>query len=172
VDGYGTITTPYGTFDVLRIKHDIDEIDSLYTVLPILGGTWIPLDIPVSHEYEWWTNGQKEPILRFKTNEIAGNEIVTSIEYRDSYRGLDAGIQEMDLTLAIFPNPTSSELVLSANSVFNFIEVFDIQGKSVKRLEIENTTSYHLNVSSLPAGQYKISTSSGNHTAIQSFVKE
>ena len=30
IDGWGTITTPLGTFDALRIRHDIQESDSLF----------------------------------------------------------------------------------------------------------------------------------------------
>src|SRR5574343_275353 len=84
VDGYGSITTPYGTFNALRIKHDITESDSLYYTFPFIGATWIPLPIPSSHEYEWWTNGEKEPILRITTNDILGNETVNSIEIINS----------------------------------------------------------------------------------------
>src|SRR5690606_32965204 len=58
VDGWGSVTTPYGTFDVLRVKHTITERDSLR--FEIFGNqTWIPIPVPQSNIYEWITNGEK-----------------------------------------------------------------------------------------------------------------
>lgn len=171
VDGYGSITTPFGTFDVLRIKHDIDEVDSLYAVLPFLGGTWIPLDVPASHEYEWWANNQKEPVLRFKTTEIIGNEVVTSIEYRDIYRGLDAGIDELKADFSLFPNPVVNELTIISPSEIMKIKVINVNGEIVQQLLLDHIYSTTINVAQLPAGTYKIQVESDNKMAVKSFVK-
>ena len=171
VDGYGSITTPFGVFDVLRIKHDIDEVDSLYTELPFLGGTWIPLDVPASHEYEWWANNQKEPILRFKTTEIAGNEVVTAIEYRDIYRGLDAGVDELKADFSLYPNPVVNELTIASLSEIMEIKVVNVSGEVVKQLLLDHAYSATINVAHLPAGTYKILVGSDNKMAVKSFVK-
>lgn len=171
VDGYGSIITPYGTFDVLRIKHDIDEIDSLYMVLPIIGGTWIPLDVPTSHEYEWWTNGQKEPILRFKTNEVMGNEVVSAIEYRDNYLGLDAGLNEMTTTFKMFPNPVENEITIISEDFITSVQVISLEGKVVKSIAFDHVSNANIDASDLPAGAYQIRLFSDQGSTVKSFIK-
>lgn len=109
VDGWGNITTPYGSFNALRIDHLITETDSIY--MEVFGTpTWIELPIPDSHIYEWWTNGELEPILRITTSDILGAETVTNIEYKDIYRGLDASLLDQTLNYALYPNPAIDEL--------------------------------------------------------------
>jgi hypothetical protein len=157
VDGFGSITTPFGTFDALRIRHDIDEIDSLYLELPFIGATWVPLDIPASHEYEWWTNGQKEPILRIRTSQIANNEAVTAIEYRDFYRPEFASLDETMLSnVEVYPNPINDVLYVNNVQSLHELILIDIQGKEVLKASDLGSTSISLNVSSLETGIYHL----------------
>lgn len=171
VDGYGSITTPYGTFDALRIKHDIVEIDSLYMVLPIVGGTWIPLPIPPSHEYEWWTNDEMAPILKITTNDIAGTETVTQIEYRDIYRGLDAGISENGLEFNFYPNPAQRELILNAAENIEKVRIYDAKGVLVLEKKTDNTQQVILDIENLSAGEYQLQIISDSQTGAASFIK-
>lgn len=171
VDGYGMITTPYGTFNALRIKHDIIEIDSLYMVLPIIGGTWIPLPIPPSHEYEWWTNNEKEPILKFITSDIMGNETITAIEYKDIYLGLDAGISELEIEFNIYPNPAVNELTISTIGEISSVKLIDSKGSVVFEKSVSHETSVVVDVAKYPVGVYQIEITSGSKTGVKSFVK-
>ena len=157
VDGYGSITTPFGTFEALRIRHDIDEIDSLYTEFPFIGATWIPLDIPSSHQYEWWTNGEKEPILRINTTEILGNETVTAIEYRDIYRPEFASIIANDLSseVKVYPNPSDDKIEITLPYEMETITILNAAGQIV----YENGPSgsvLTVNVASFESGNYWI----------------
>ncbi len=170
VDGYGSITTPYGTFETLRIRHDIDEIDSLYTELPFIGATWIPLDIPASHQYEWWTNGEKEPILRISTTEILGNETVTAIEYRDIFRPEFAGLIDNDISseVKIFPNPSDDKVEIIAPTELERLSIWNAAGQIV--YENENSTSMlTLNVSAFESGNYWIFGQTSKGTFLKSF---
>ena len=147
VDGWGTITTPYGTFDALRIDHFIQETDSIF--MEIFGnGTWIPLPIPDSHEYEWWTNGEKEPLLRISTSDIQGTETVTSVEYRDFL--LSSGIKELDQDLTLFPNPTTDYLKVNGLSNPCDFLIISPNGKIVKTGSI----SEQIDVSDIDKGEY------------------
>lgn len=92
VDGWGTLVTPYGTFDVLRVKsvmeqeHEISGIFSFNTT---------------TTEYVWLGNGQGVPLM--KLSDIMG---VKSIVYQDSLRtGIIADTDEAteaDTTEIIF----------------------------------------------------------------------
>ena len=155
VDGYGSITTPFGTFEALRIRHDIDEIDSLYTELPFIGGTWIPLDIPASHQYEWWANGEKEPILRINTTEILGNETVTDIEYRDIYRPEVASISENNISdqINIYPNPADEYIEIIAPLELETISIRNASGQTVYFKNI-GSKQLSIDISSFETGFY------------------
>ena len=82
VDGWGSITTPYGTFDAIRVKSFIDEIDSItISLFPT------PFAIPrTTTTYKWLCNGEKIPVLEVQGTETGGIFIPTTIRYRDSYR--------------------------------------------------------------------------------------
>jgi hypothetical protein len=170
VDGYGSITTPYGTFDALRIKHDITENDSLYYTFPFIGATWLPIPIPASHEYEWWTTGEKEPILRITTNEILGNETVTAIEYRDIDRYLDAGLNEIEMVMDVFPNPVQKELTIATLSPMNSIDIVNASGELVLHLNV-NSTKETIQLTELAVGAYQVIVQSETGLGIKSFIK-
>lgn len=74
VDGWGSLTTPFGTFDVLRVKSTIYEKDSLYL-------DSIQSGIPIIRnyiEYQWLGNGQGIPLLT-----ITQEGPATTAVYRD-----------------------------------------------------------------------------------------
>lgn len=78
VDGWGSITTPYGTFNCIRVKSVVRHTDTLKTQF---------INLPVTKnftEYKWLAAGQKIPVLEIVvTSGIGGS---TVIRYRDVYR--------------------------------------------------------------------------------------
>ena len=154
VDGWGTIVTPYGSFDALRIDHFITETDSIYfevSGFPLA----IELPIPDSHIYEWWANGEQEPILIITTVVQGANETVTNIEYKDIYRGLDAGLSKKLIDYTVFPNPVINELNISGlnHDPTNYL-VISIEGRIILRGFISKESS-SIDVSSLASGNYQ-----------------
>ncbi len=78
VDGWGKITTPYGTFDCIRVKSTVLGTDSI-----VFGGFGIP--IPANRtEYTWLAKGERFPILEVIVNN--STSLVTSIKMKDRYR--------------------------------------------------------------------------------------
>lgn len=73
VDGWGSLTTPFGTFNTLRVKSTLMISDSIY--LDTLGfGVTIPRQNIV--EYKWLAPGKKIPVL-----EIDGTMDILNITY-------------------------------------------------------------------------------------------
>ena len=110
VDGWGTLTTPYGSFDCLRVKSELTGHDSVYITA---SSTGFGFDRLLTREYKWLAIGKKVPVLQINTQElIPGNEIITSIVYRDSARVLVTGIQEADdqLQFSVYPNPADESI--------------------------------------------------------------
>jgi len=83
VEGWGAVTTPFGTFNCLKVKSFIFSSDSLN-----LGG--FPLKFNRrTIEYKWLANGQKIPILEISGNVTAGGAFTaTTVKYRDIPRSL------------------------------------------------------------------------------------
>ena len=77
VDGWGALTTPFGTFQTLRVKstlaiHDSIYVDSLATGFPFNRNIV---------EYKWLAKGKGIPVLQVS---VEGTLVTTS--YRDIYR--------------------------------------------------------------------------------------
>lgn len=167
VDGWGSITTPYGTFDALRIDHFIQETDSI--LIEIFGNpTWIPLAIPDSHQYEWITNGEKEPILRITTSILGGNETVTKIEYKDNEI---VGLKELENQFNAFPNPTNSTLTIDGIQQKTTYSIFTMDGKEVVSGEL-SAMNNQIDVHSFTEGSYQIVLSQEGRSIILPFLKK
>lgn len=164
VDGWGTIATPYGTFDVLRLKHHVQEIDSVtYQGIPF------GMTLPDVYEYEWIAQGEKVPVFKVTTAETNGNEVITSIEYKDNnYSGIASAKVE---GLSIFPNPVNDELNIKCNESIKLIEIFDVNGTIVKRIHPKNFTN-NINVRELNRGLYIVTLTTDSHVVNTNFIKE
>lgn len=128
VDGWGSVTTPFGTFNCLRVKSILNKIDTTYLDLLSLGTT-IPR--PQEIEYKWLAANEGVPVLKIVT--IGGN--VSQIIYKDSLR-LNVGIAELKTLndVNIFPNPAKSKLTISYTASVSGkvkINLKDILGKDV-----------------------------------------
>lgn len=113
VDGWGSVTTPYGTFNALRIVSTLTGEDSLY--LDTLG-TGFSAERPLTRQYKWLANGQDIPVLEIITTETFGVENVSSIRYRDSVRTLTTGISQslvLENKPVLSPNPSRNNDVMA-----------------------------------------------------------
>ncbi|HEX8350432.1 MAG TPA: T9SS type A sorting domain-containing protein [Hymenobacter sp.] len=104
-DAWGTLITPFGTFATLRVVTTLYNRDSL----SISGEPGVALVRPVSREYKWLGKGQGIPLLQVTTQLIGGQEIVSSVVYRDIYRR-PGGVLATTASLAesavsAYPNP-------------------------------------------------------------------
>lgn len=83
VDGWGTLITPYGTFDqVLRSRTEIDNSD-----LVAVAGNEIPIE-STSFSYQWWSPDWGTPVLQVNGLIVGGLEVVSDVQYLDSVRCL------------------------------------------------------------------------------------
>ena len=179
VDGWGTLITPFGTFQTLRIKSTLYRTDTIY-IDTLNFGFSIPL--PTQFEYKWLGQGKKIPLLLVVANEVAGFPVVTNVMYRDSMRAgvTQIGVNELPVISyqsLVYPNPASEyaflqyELSVAAEMK---IEIFDIAGRIIKTLVDEKQTSgKHLqmvNVQELSPQIYFVKISSGKQTTIAKLV--
>ncbi len=110
VDGWGTLYTPFGRFDALRLRSEVEEIDSIY--IDSLS-TGFPLEREYV-EYKWLGKDQKLPLLQ-----VSDDSFQLLVTYRDSARLITTGIAEEALpsnTFRHFPNPTDGLVTITTSS--------------------------------------------------------
>ncbi|PKP04154.1 MAG: hypothetical protein CVU11_05995 [Bacteroidetes bacterium HGW-Bacteroidetes-6] len=164
IDGYGTVITPFGSFDALRVVSTIQIHDTLYYEAMGIG---FPVD-RVETEYKWFSNGFSVPVI--SVIERSGMGAGVTITYLDSARSL--GVEEASLSqIHIFPNPATDycNLNVPENLFPAQVQIFDAFG----RLVIDQiTTMQQIDVSDLPAGFYQIILENGNIRTTGKLIKE
>ncbi len=173
VDGWGTLITPFGSFNTLRVKSMISSNDSLYLDSV---GTGFAFSLPPTTEYKWLGAQSGIPLLQITTTNTLGTEIVTAIRYRDSVR-TTTGIPEINAVaegvFELFPNPSNGQLTLHTNSAkqqSGTIQLYSTEGKLVQTLwkgtfnAGENLVQLDVRSSSVANGIYllNIVTENGN----------
>jgi hypothetical protein len=174
-DGWGSITTPYGTANCLRVITTQYSTDSLRGSIPV-GTFTVPINVGFPNyqrSYQWLTNTEKIPFLEVSGSLIGTTFTPTQVKYRDHIQYF-VGIQEQKtaLALSVFPNPTAGQLVIITPQYNTAItaEITDLQGKVVlsqtltQNLSIAN--QHTINVSGLAKGLYvlNLSTTSSKQT--------
>lgn len=156
VDGWGTITTKFGTFDVLRVRTELAYDDSAYVDFGF-GGTWLELPTPDEVVYTWWSEDNKVPILKVVAQVVGGNEVVTRVEFKDYERNI-LGIEDnnANTTLNIYPNPTNDIASIEVDqNLYNKIMIYDVAGKLILERLITNSQE-KISVENWNAGIYTV----------------
>lgn len=160
VDGFGTITTPYGTDTCIRVVTTQYAIDSL--IINAIPAPFNRLGFPnYVRSYQWLTRSEKIPYLEITGNVSFGNFTPTQAKYRDKKR-IFVGIKEenLNLALSVYPNPTTNDLMVITPKNEGSIkaELIDMQGKLVFEKTLDNNSfvanQHRLEVSSLAKGLY------------------
>ena len=152
VDGWGSLTTSFGTFDALRLRIEHNYEDSIYLDSTEFGIT-IPRELVI---YEWLAEDTGIPLLKI-TTEFG---IVTSIVYQDNLilTGIEEIAEEIN-SFKLYPQPASDYVVIELNNEptkeIN-ITIYDLSGKKVysDRFQAKKTT--RIATSSLRPGLYML----------------
>lgn len=133
VDGWGVVQTPFGTYNAIRVKSELNFTDSLKV---LFGGAsfWIELPTPNQIVYSWFSKGQKNPVLQVVEEEVLEIRTVISVEYKDKYRGFANVVAlENESKYGLFPNPTREFLQVSGLIESSNYQVFDVSGKIIQQ---------------------------------------
>jgi len=155
VDGFGQLILPFGTFDVLRLKREISEIDSIYQTF-FGTGTWIGTPPTQTIEYEWIGQNNKEVLLKIVVANANGSSQIRTIEYQDNYLGLDAGLIENELNATIFPNPTNEGIQVNSASILTKITLLDSKGSILAQMVGLDATTAVIGMNNYSPGMYVV----------------
>ncbi len=140
VDGWGTVITPYGTFNALRVKFTLDITDSTY-----IDAVGFPIVIPrpQSYEYHWLANGEDVPVLKLAATT---GDVVTQITYKDFFiPNIGVAENSSEISLSVYPNPAANNVYITSDVNLNAITLFDAYGRQVYYSTV-NGTHHVLNV--------------------------
>ncbi len=173
VDGWGTVTTPYGTENCLRL---VTTQYSKDTVKTTIGSITIPIGIPNNaRSYQWMTLNSKIPYMEVSGSLIGGVFTPTQARYRGypmQYTYIaQHGIAEDEITL--FPNPVKDRLWISyRQSATLCADVYDALGKPVMQAEMmPGSTGQWLDVSAMPPGLYVVKIAHNGKAECLKFIK-
>lgn len=171
VDGWGTLITPYGTFQTLRVRSVVDAVD---TISFDTTGTGFSFPRPQVVKYKWLSQNGKIALLEVEAQVFNNTETVTNVIYRDSIRSnvFQVGITENEIAgnvTTLYPNPAQDQLNLLWTQPVQMqarIEICDMYGRVVATenagLLPAGIQSRSLNVATLTAGVYLVRIHSEN----------
>ncbi len=177
-DGWGTLITPFGTFDALRVRTEITGSDSVY--IDTLN-TGFKLDNDIQREYKWFGKDQLVPLLQINTQagifgQFQGFEFVTRIVYRDSVRFDPTGIFNFvkeEIQFLVFPNPSTGSFFLSLPPDLTNVslKLTDVSGRLILQREV-NAPLEMINTEALARGIYILTLQSNQGAASKKLVIE
>ena len=138
VDGWGTLITPFGTFNTLRVKSTIATVDTV--ALDALGfGTDIPQ--PLRYEFKWLATAMQIPVLKIDASDVLGTFTITNVEYQDT---LLPGVPQ--LSIADYSNDNFNSIVYPNPAVDNTILQYTLNEKSTLKIRLTDIVGKTISV--------------------------
>jgi len=171
VDGWGSVTTPYGTENCLRLISTQYAMDSIKnTIIPI------PLGFPnYQRSYQWLTLNSKIPYVEITGNLVGTTFTPTQARYRGyNKETIPTGLKQENLSkVLIYPNPVKDKLHIQSSLNTDTYEVFSCDGKLVTVMKSDFSSGQkQVDVSGLEAGIYLLKITSDQNESYLKFVKE
>ena len=161
-DGYGTITTPVGTYDCLRSRLVTIRTDSIWAqLIQILPFTLVQSSVDTTVTYVWHAVETKLPVAEM-TLDSAGNAVdFTWSAIEPNSTAIANTVQSAD-GLALFPQPAADRVRISAaGAAFLSVTVNDLNGRPVLQ-NVRVLANDWLDISGLPAAVYVVQATDTN----------
>ncbi|MDO9001275.1 MAG: T9SS type A sorting domain-containing protein [Bacteroidota bacterium] len=171
VDGWGSVTTPYGTANCLRFvttQYSRDTIKSTAVPFPIGFPNYV-------RSYQWLTASSKIPFLEISGNLVGNTFTPNSVKYRDIYQNPSGLHENSDVSaMELYPNPGKDKLWLNFTRKGKFlVEILDLSGKTIKsgNFDAENMEQ-SIDINDLSPSLYIIKVTEKQKSYFYKFIKE
>ena len=168
IDAWGTLTTDFGTFEVIR--QYVYEVTTNVTNGYLFGASvFNDTQTDETHRYVYWTNDptSKYVVLEYDYNPFA--DIVNSATWQIGSPVLSVPFNNL-MTTKIFPNPCAENLSIEfpTNEVFEFV-IYNSLGQNISTGKVSN--GQHISVVNLDNGNYILELRNSNgHKEFNKFV--
>lgn len=168
-DGQGTVITPTGTFNCLRVKELSYKIDSIYVDFAQTGN-FILASVSSPHDttlvYRWVSNGL--PCYRFQIELNPQTNQVTKASFFDNDL-VFTSLHNTNLSTEgmIYPNPINSGNTFKIQNAeeYNQLLVYDMHGNLVKQESLMSNSVNTIVIDELSNGMYLLKMT-GNKSSI------
>lgn len=96
---------------------------------------------------------------------------ITTNDAETTFQLLSAGHPDTDASIAMYPNPTSGVLNITASTNIQTVQLFDVQGRLLQTA-VRNEPTVSIDISGKQSGIYFVKVTSVNGIAIQKIVKK
>jgi len=160
VDGWGSVSTPYNTYDVLRIKTVLKQRDTVYVDQFQYGTTF---DQPDVYIYEWLAKGIGFPVFKAV---VRGGNVMDAWYLDDLHVGFDN--DEID-DLYITPNPVIDQLNIN---VSDQVKHFNYRILNLSGFEIfQGKNDLQINTSFLSPAPYLLEIWHEDYRVVRKWIK-
>ncbi len=163
-DGWGSVTTPLGTYNALRVETLKWNTDTLSGYNAFTGWFDVQNSMDSSKTYDWWANGAGFSLVSVTVDWVTEN--ATRATWLPSLPTV--GINESaDLeSINVYPNPAQNVLTFNVDaSKAQSIQVYDITGKMINAYSI-SVNNQQIDVTGLANGIYNYSVVGKNNTVL------
>ncbi len=163
VDGWGTLIIPNDTFEVLRVKSELFNSDSVH--LDTLGGFSGRFPRPKQTEYKFLTKNGGIPVLQILTQSNQfDNENIISVEYLKVDPATSRFSQALNNPyVLIYHQPSQNQVWIKVLSEESFLlSLYDLSGKLIFQKDLQGFDNYELK--DIPLGLYSLVIYNQNHT--------
>lgn len=151
LDAWGSVTTPAGTYEALRVRSVVNGID---TVVAESFGINQVIVRPETIEYRWVAQGMGVPVLQINT--VDGE--VTQVTYRgDEVSGVFDSDEEIS-NLLFYPNPAvnAARAECPSGAMIQSVVLVDLNGKSFPTAYQQTDNQVELSLAGAASGMYRV----------------
>lgn len=168
-DAWGQLTTPHGTYDVLRI-HTMEVFTDSIWAQPIFPPTWnlVSTSTDTTHSYSWVGKGGKLAIAEMSFDTLGLPKIFKWTELP----GIGVGLEETALSrISVYPNPCSTHVFIEEFKPEE-ISLFNMYGQHVAVEKSTIPSGTQITLEALAKGVYFIETTRDQLIQITQLIKE
>ena len=167
VDAWGTVTTPEGEYEVLRVKEYKIQIDSIFAYMfgiEVFQEDYSQFD--TSYTFNYYTNDVtiKTPLLVVNYNP-SSDEIISSTWITFTEDTAIPNLVSNKTEISIYPNPAKNFINIETNEDIISVNIYNTVGQLVK-----NSSQRRVNISDLPSSIYIIEVNTKNKTTTERLI--
>ncbi len=154
VDAWGMITTPFGTFDVLRLHtHDsiIEEVVVYALGFPVFDET----ETSIENNYSFLSDDVNSKYFLLEYTYDPDTELLSNVEWQMTVPLLETELNTVQVQPELFPNPSSNSFTIKHLTVGNRVSILSSNGKLVGSYTVTDK-DMNFDVSEFTAGNYTV----------------
>lgn len=163
-DASGTIITPTGSFDALRVHEHIVNVDTVFNYTPGSGWSFEETSTVEWDTYRWYANGIGE-VGSIRIDNKKGSN---GFSFYKSQALVGQQELKKDFDVCVYPNPATEGVSIESKQPVDRIEIISENGRI---LTITDNCSY-ISLKGMSSGYYFLKIFSGDSMSVKKIIKK